>query len=189
MTQETESSGVLLSALADGQLRGDQFARTLEWLDRDEEARKTWHVYHLVSDVLRSGESMVGLDDTAFLQRLKLGLRQEMANAPYLGDANSKPVGEVANGLDEAERSDDKAANDAGGRWKLLAGLASLVAVLAIGWQLTGGLKDQSDPQLVMIRDPQLDAFLTAHRQSGGSSALQMSAGFLRNATFEGTGR
>ncbi|HEX5698710.1 MAG TPA: hypothetical protein VFX90_08685, partial [Rhodoferax sp.] len=37
----------------------------------------------------------------------------------------------------------------------------------------------------VMIRDPQLDALLAAHRQFGGTSALQMPTGFLRNATFE----
>ena len=187
MTQETENRGALLSALADGQLRGAQFASTLEWLDRDREARRTWHVYHLVGDVLRSGESMASLDDTAFLQRLKAGLQQEMALEPNLGDANLMPTVEIANGPDEADRSFERAANDARGRWKLLAGLASLAAVLVIGWQLTGGLKDQSDAQLVMIRDPQLDALLTAHRQSGGGSALQMSGGFLRNATFEGT--
>ena len=189
MTQETESRGVLLSALADGQLRGEQFARTLGWLECDQEARQTWDVYHLVGDVLRSGESMASPDDIDFLQRLKAGLQQEVVLATRLGDANSMLAGEVDNGLDEADRLVDRAANDANGRWKLLAGLASLVAVLVIGWQLTGGLKDQSDAQLVMIRDPQLDALLTAHRQSDGGSALQMSGGFLRNATFEGTGR
>jgi sigma-E factor negative regulatory protein RseA len=41
----------------------------------------------------------------------------------------------------------------------------------------------------IMIRDPQLDALLVAHRQFGGTSALQMPAGFLRNATFEGAAR
>jgi len=45
-----------------------------------------------------------------------------------------------------------------------------------------------SEPQ-VMIRDPQLDALLAAHRQFGGTSALQMPAGFMRNATFEEGGR
>jgi len=44
------------------------------------------------------------------------------------------------------------------------------------------------DAQL-MIRDPQLDALLAAHRQFGGTSALQMPAGFLRNATFSEGGR
>jgi sigma-E factor negative regulatory protein RseA len=37
----------------------------------------------------------------------------------------------------------------------------------------------------LMIRDPQLDALLAAHRQMGGTTALQMPSGFLRNATFE----
>lgn len=40
-----------------------------------------------------------------------------------------------------------------------------------------------------MLRDPQLDAFLQAHREAGGPSALHMPAGFLRNATFEGPAR
>ncbi len=41
----------------------------------------------------------------------------------------------------------------------------------------------------VMIRDPQFDALLDAHRQFGGISALQVPAGFLRNASFAEAGR
>lgn len=37
----------------------------------------------------------------------------------------------------------------------------------------------------VMLRNPQLDAMIAAHSQLGGSSALQMPSGFLRNATFD----
>jgi sigma-E factor negative regulatory protein RseA len=44
-----------------------------------------------------------------------------------------------------------------------------------------------SDP--VMLRDPRLDELLAAHRAAVGTSALGSTAGFLRNATFEGTGR
>jgi sigma-E factor negative regulatory protein RseA len=40
-----------------------------------------------------------------------------------------------------------------------------------------------------MIRDPQLDEFMAAHRQLGGASMLQMPAGLVRNATFEGPAR
>lgn len=40
-----------------------------------------------------------------------------------------------------------------------------------------------------MIRDPRLDELLAAHRQRGSESALQMPAGFLRNATFEAPDR
>jgi sigma-E factor negative regulatory protein RseA len=36
-----------------------------------------------------------------------------------------------------------------------------------------------------MIRDSQLDELLAAHQQSAGISALQMPAGFLRDATYE----
>jgi len=36
-----------------------------------------------------------------------------------------------------------------------------------------------------MLRDPQLEELMAAHRQYGGVSALQMPAGFLRNATYE----
>jgi sigma-E factor negative regulatory protein RseA len=41
----------------------------------------------------------------------------------------------------------------------------------------------------VMIRDPRLDELLAAHKQFGGASALQMPAGFMRNATIEGPAR
>jgi sigma-E factor negative regulatory protein RseA len=37
----------------------------------------------------------------------------------------------------------------------------------------------------VILRDPDLDALLAAHRAMGGNSALQLPSGFLRNATFE----
>ena len=101
-------------------------------------------------------------------------------------------------------------------RWKMVAGFASLAAVAAIGWtsfsqlQGAGGPGAQlaassperataqgapvvavadADGQQVMIRDPRLDELLAAHKQFGSTSALQMPAGFLRNATFETPGR
>ncbi len=43
--------------------------------------------------------------------------------------------------------------------------------------------------QGIMIRDPRLDELLAAHKQYGSTSALQMPAGFLRNATFEAPAR
>lgn len=45
-------------------------------------------------------------------------------------------------------------------------------------------------PQPIMIRDPRLDELLAAHRQLGNSTtALQMPADFLRNASFAGRER
>lgn len=48
-------------------------------------------------------------------------------------------------------------------------------------------LADSGAP--VMIRDARLDELLAAHRQFGGTSALQNPSGFLRSATFEGVAR
>jgi len=105
-----------------------------------------------------------------------------------------------AEGLNRAEHP---AANDASMRWKLVAGLASLATAMVVGWHLTSSDgKADGAPQLAqtnapvppvavveatpaMIRDPRLDQLLAAHQQFGGTSALQMPAGFVRNATFE----
>jgi sigma-E factor negative regulatory protein RseA len=47
----------------------------------------------------------------------------------------------------------------------------------------------RSSDAAVMIRDPQLDALLAAHRNFAGASALQMAPGFVHNANFEEVGR
>ena len=85
--QETMKNHELVSALADGQLRGAEFARTVQWLSQTEDARLSWHAYHLVGDVLRSGETMVNSHDAAFVQRLKLCLQQEASLVPSLDTA------------------------------------------------------------------------------------------------------
>jgi sigma-E factor negative regulatory protein RseA len=46
-----------------------------------------------------------------------------------------------------------------------------------------------NEGQQVMIRDPRLDELLAAHKQFGSTAALQMPAGFLRNANFERSDR
>lgn len=189
-TMRTEE---LISALADGQLAGDAFARGVELAAADPVAREAWHTYHLIGDVLRSGEHTAGSLPAEFLGRLQVRLQQEQLFQPGLGSA-------PASRLREPVRV---AANDASFRWKLVAGLASVAAVAAVGWTAVGGSAPKPEQaQLanlppadtvlaetqrgVMIRDARLDEFLAAHRQLGGASALQMPAGFLRNATFEG---
>jgi sigma-E factor negative regulatory protein RseA len=194
-----------ISALADGQLQGDAFARAVEAVCADGEARATWHAYHLVGDVLRSRELAGGAPAADFLAKLSARLAQEeplaLAATPVVGIPLQRPTAR-------------EAANDGAFRWKLVAGLASMAAVAAVGWSVLGAGTSgpSSQPQLaaapqqapagpeatvlarsptgaVMIRDPKLDELLAAHRQFGGASALQMPAGFLRNATFDGPSR
>jgi sigma-E factor negative regulatory protein RseA len=51
------------------------------------------------------------------------------------------------------------------------------------------GLTTALTPAGVMVRDSRIDQLLAEHQQFGGTSALQMPTGFLRNATFEKTVR
>lgn len=189
----------LISALADGQLRGDAFARGVAAATGDAAARQRWATYHLIGDVLRSGQHAVGSEPVAFLARLQVRLEREQPPLPVTD------VQAVAALPPRVE-----AANDAAFRWKLVAGLASVAAVGAIAWSVAGGVASGRPdggqlasaaaggavPVLtsapggpgVMIRDPQLDELLAAHRRLG-ASALQMSPAFVRNAAFESAGR
>jgi len=212
----------LVSALADGQLRGSDLANVIKLAAGDADAQAAWHVYHLAGDVLRSSELASAACDSAFMERLRTGLATE----PVYGDRPELAV----TGIEITpvpQAIGQHAANEPDFRWKLVAGFASLAAVGAIGWSAVGALNNTgtraelaratllSQPAIVtsaapaapqtqtqtqtqvtvagspqvMIRDPRLDELLSAHRQFGGTSALQMPAGFLRNATFESPGR
>jgi sigma-E factor negative regulatory protein RseA len=180
----------LVSALADGQLRGEEFARAVEAASSDAAGREAWIAYHLIGDVLRSGELAAGSAPDEFLQRVQRALQQE-PRGRAVADAG------VSDLLAAPRRS---AANDSSFRWKLVAGFASVAAVGAIAWSMAAGTAGKAEPpQLaaaetkgtvltagergVMIRDPQLDEFLAAHRRLGSASVLP--AGFVRNATLE----
>jgi sigma-E factor negative regulatory protein RseA len=183
----------LVSALADGQLQGEEFARGVEAATTDPVGREAWLAYHVIGDVLRSAELAAGTRPDAFLRAVRLSLHQEQ---PW---STGRPSTPPADPLAAPTR---RAANDSSFRWKLVAGLASVAAIGAIAWSMAGGVPGQPEQaQLatangtvlkasergVMIRDPQLDEFMAAHRQLGGASVLP--AGFVRNATLEGPAR
>ncbi len=199
--KENLNNHALVSALVDGQLSGESFVQTVEWVSHDNEARLTWQTYHLVGEVLRSSEVVCGHRDTAFLARMKLSLQQEMPLAPILRTTALAAQHESLTRLKGPPDTPPVSANDSQFRWKLLAGFASLATISLIGFLVSGGgVAQRASPQLAqvpvatpmfagaqeMVRDPQLDALLAAHRQFGGRSALQTPAGFFRNATFEG---
>lgn len=204
-----------ISALADGELSADDVAHTVTRLAESPEDRLTWLAYHVTRDVMRDGSSLAGGADTAFMQRLKQSLAQELARAPVSNGIEM--IAATAGSVRAGDQNDlkNEAANDAHFRWKWAAGLASVVLVSLLGWEAVGTLGGSpggaqlaqgaatapspvalSAPMAavapeapVMLRDPQLDALLAAHRHFGGTSALQMPTGFLRNATFDGADR
>lgn len=197
MTQHSE----LISALADGQLASEDFARALAACEADAQALDSWNTYHLIGDVLRSPELSPHAADTAFVERLRVRLSQEpvVVAAPALPEVRHAPAGRVG----WTGRGGEGAANDASFPWKLVAGFASVAAVAAIAWNAGAGLLSPSAvPQLArsepaaqqvlvvseqgtLVRDARTQELLAAHRRLGGASALQMPSGFLRNATFE----
>ncbi len=183
----------LISALADGQLHGEGFARGVQAAAGDAHARDAWCSYQLVSEVLRTGRASTGTPPEVFLSRLQQRLQAEQPGAVSLPVVVPIEV-----------RNSATAAND--WRWKLTAGFASLAAVAAVGWNVWGSTHEAAQPQLAaastttpptlaavnatpMIRDKRLDELLAVHRQLGGATALGNSSGFLRNATFEGPAR
>ena len=213
MKQETEISHEQVSALADGQLHGDEFANTVACLGQMPDARQTWHVYHVVGDVLRAGAAVDCTRDAEFLARLKRELQQESAQIQRINAIDLIAAYASQTGAGSKNGINIESANESHFRWKWVAGLASLAVVSVLGWQVFSVLGESNGVPLlarlsgqaespyngvvtvagtespIMLRDPRLDALLAAHQQFGGTSALQMPSGFLRNATFEGAAR
>ena len=207
----------LVSDLMDGRLQGEAFTRALELVEVDGDARNAWQVNHLIGDIMRFGATGAVIADTAFVDRFRD--RFEQVQRPGL--LLQRTVREEMGALEGIPSFQDRdSANASSFRWKMVAGIATLAAVVAVTWGSLSDLRGGSSAQLarsdssspvvsgkaaadktanlgvggspaavepqVMIRDPNLDALLAAHKQFGGTSALQMPAGFLRNATFEG---
>ncbi len=195
-----------ISALVDGWLAGQELEATLEAVVEGADQRADWHLYHVVGDVLRSSELGHCSHDAEFVTRLRRRLQDE--SVPALQVASTVDMLQDATMVHGSPSS--AAANDVQWRWSRWAGVATVLLAVGVGW----GVRDITGPGTqaivsqapvpvataaiaagpageapVMIRDPQLDALLAAHKQFGGTSALQMPAGFLRNATFESPAR
>ena len=218
MNEQLQDCRERISALVDGQLRGDEFSEVLALLGQSDEAISAWHSYHVVGDVLRSGDLEHARGDMAFVSRLRSRLvspagLQLSADEMLMGDLQSSRNSLKSSGTIEFERTvlSRVSTNDSSRYWKRIAGFASIMAIAVMGWHLSSGAvwlgplsqlasapaddatlvatKAQgaatyaADPP-VMLRDARLDELLAAHKQFGGTSALQMPAGFLRNATF-----
>jgi sigma-E factor negative regulatory protein RseA len=197
-----------ISMLMDGELSAKDCAGALGDMVADPHSMDTWHVYQVVGDVLRSPELAPRQDEIAFWEKLELRLSQEPQRPLVVPDAD---MPSALNGIPPVPSDNEKrVANAPVFRWKVLAGVACSALVAVVG----GGLWNQVDfdrggavatvkpvlldvpvvvaaqsPVGTMLRDPHLDELMAAHRQLGGHSALQVPAGFLRNATYEGVGK
>lgn len=192
-----------LSALVDGEIDAAELDALLQASGEHTESHASWHSYQVIGDVLRGAPATSVVTPQAFLAGFQSRLQAEpMVRGP------AESVSTVAHVRASA-------ANDSVFRWKLVAGVASLAAVMAVSWTALSGAPavdgGNASPQLALmqrpaapaaadavptamlvnteqgtvIRDARLEELLAEHRQYGGMSALQMPAGFLRDATYD----
>ncbi|WP_052231813.1 sigma-E factor negative regulatory protein [Tepidimonas taiwanensis] len=199
---ERRACGERLSALFDGECGGDEIAAALAASD-PETQRRTWDAYRRIGDALRAQAGGDEAADPAFVRAVMARVAaQPLPTVADAADAVSAPAA-----LPRAAA----AANDAVFRWRLVAGVAAVAAVVSILWQsgavpgsapgevaqvaqtpappavvvgATAGVVSAAVP-VARVRDPQLEELMAAHRQWGGASALQTSAGFLRAASYD----
>lgn len=202
-----------LSALADGQLDNEAWDQAMQFA-HDDEGRATWNLYHLVGDVLRSPELAQHADNGQFLQRLQLRLADEPVPGRPVQENLQIVVPPQVRAVQAANASVFQWKMVAGlasvaavavvgwSSWSSLqstptgASMAALsgapaaavvVALPAAAPVVAQAGKPPAEP--IMLRDPRLDELLAAHQQFGSTTALQMPARFLRNATFEAPAR
>lgn len=202
-----------LSALVDGELPAAEWAQLWEGAEADH--AQTFARYEWIGQVLRQGETAPPPVDSQRVAAIMARVRQDAASAapaPVLQPASVAPVGvaPVVAANDEVFRwkllagfaalaaavsvvwNVSQLAPGAGAPQLAQAPVVapatqpSSAAPTALAQADTGNaaVLAQAAPG-PMLRDPRLEELLAAHRQAGGMSALQMPAGFLRNATFE----
>lgn len=211
--QDISQTDSVLSALADGEVSAAEFDAMFGAGQAPDGLHLRWQSYQLVGEVLRGqAPSPGGRPATDFLAGVHARLQAESAVSP-VPTTVAPPASVEASPALPPSRGRAPAANDAVFRWQLVAGVASLAAVMAVSWTVLGGgapgtavpgqgaqLALVSAPaapapapatvvvqtgQGAVIRDARLQELLAEHRQYGGMSALQMPAGFLRNATYD----
>lgn len=213
MTDTNAERGELISALLDGEVSAVELGRAVEAAGQMPQGLAVWHSYHVVGEALRGHAPAAECADGSFLARLRGRLAEESAGGaprPLFPAATTQatPPARTESANDAVVRwkmlagaaslaalaimgwhvaslqtpAETLAAASVRGVQSTATPVAGLVTVPAAGAALA------QTPQ-VMLRDARLDALVAAHKQYGGTSALQMPAGFLRNATFDGSER
>jgi len=175
-----------LSALADGEPSQADHACSA-WRD-DPRARADWHAYHLIGELMRSDDVRCAPQrDAQFLGRLRARLATEPVvlaptpasrwavwrrawGAPMAAAAGFVAVAGVL--LVTRLASPDGASQDRSAQL-----VSSVVAVPAAS-SMAGALARDGR----LIRNPELDRYLAAHKQFSNTSALAAPGGMVHNA-------
>lgn len=179
-----------VSALADGELDAALLDRLLAADEGRADVFASWHTYQVIGDVLRGNRVVTTVQAPGdFLAGIRERLQSESAPVvqPVSGGrilVQSPPVALVQ----------VPAANDAVFRWKMVAGLASLAAVMAVSWTVLSGAPSGAggaqSPQLASASVPtqQAAAPVAVSAAAAASSAVVVNTGqgpLIRDARLE----
>ena len=194
-----------LSDLTDGRLQGEALAAACRDWTADAEARRTWHAYHLIGDVLRSDDLAQPADgDAAFLAALRQRLAAEpvvLAPAAAVSRTRSRrqlwlmPMAAAAGfvavaGVVVVLRQVSPAADGFAGP-QLAAAPPATLAIRAVSTQpmpnLDGsqGMGQAALARGAMLRDARVDDYLRAHREALMGSPAALPGGGVRAVDFD----
>jgi len=132
------------SALMDGSISDQDWDGLWESSRSHASALEDWNAYQIVGDALRGGMPLVAITPPAeFLANFQARMHQESP-----ADLR-KPVSELPGSLvsPPAEGRRATAANEAVFRWKMLAMVASVSAIMAVSWGVLGTVGGVGAPQ------------------------------------------
>lgn len=202
-----------LSDLADGRLDADALADACGRWEADAEARRTWHAYQLIGDVLRSDDlARPASGDAAFLQALRLRLADEpvvLAPSPQAAAGARQPAAQ-APARARGHRPLWLVPMAAAAGFVAVAGLMVVlqsapggngfdapqmaatppavvnVRAAAPGWVVPAGVQGMAPVAAgQMLRDARVDEYLRAHREVLMGSPAALPGGAVRTVDFE----
>ena len=189
-----------LSSLMDGDLGATDVAGACAAWRQDADARRDWHAYHLIGDVLRSDDlASAPARDAAFLQ----ALRQRLADEPVpLAPAAWQPPAEVA--VPQVANGAVTAARPRRARHWLMAPMAVAAGFVAVAGVMVvtqvmapapadapamasaGTTAPTAGASAVLVRNAQLDRYLSAHRSLANGAMPGAGAEHRVHIVFEG---
>jgi sigma-E factor negative regulatory protein RseA len=200
-----------VSALADGELTGEAFARGVELAGLDQEGRKVWSSYHLIGDVLRSDDLAMS---PAASQSFMAGFAARFEAEPHV----LAPAGLPTSAQSAAHAG--RVSRILALRRRVVPSLAVAAAAATLTWivmpQMRGvgmagapqiaAVQPQGDAmQRVamnaapapatggqdgnIIRDARLDEYLLAHQQFAQQPVISDSTPYIRSAALTTQGQ
>lgn len=194
-----DDPGRWLSAAADGD--ADALGRLCRaWRD-DPQARATWHVYHLIGDVMRSSElAAVPAHDIRFLA----GLRQRLATEPVVLAPVARPATRrtvqtwlmpaavaagfvVVAGVLVVSRLSGPSADVGAQKMAAASGMSANELQQSPVLRVSNGVgaAAAAAAPVTVIRNPRLDEFLRAHQSARGGFAAAVPGSSLRRVDVE----